>query len=106
MKLKTKNKILFLFDCPKYFITTSIPRDELNNKVHCYVDNIKQLPPKEGIKELTDSFNYFVNLQLMKFVLSFVINICKFCSVNLAVFPLFSFMLLQYCINFWSCKYS
>ena len=56
----------FLFNCPKYFIQ----RDELYNKVQFYVHNIKQLPPIEAIKELMNSSNYLVNLQLMKFVLS------------------------------------
>ena len=56
----------FLFNCPKY----SIQRDEFYNKVQFYVYNIKQLPPIEAIKELMNSSNYFVNLQLMKFVLS------------------------------------
>ena len=56
----------FLFNCPKY----SIQRDELYNKMQFYVHNIKQLPPIEAIKELVNSSNYFVNLQLMKFVLS------------------------------------
>ena len=55
----------FLFNCPKY----SIQRDEFYNKVQFYVHNIKQLPPIEAIKELMNS-NYFVDLQLMKFVLS------------------------------------
>ena len=56
----------FLFNCPKYFI----PRDEFYNKVQFYVQNIKQLPPIEAIEELINSSNYFVNLQLVKFVLS------------------------------------
>ena len=35
-----------------------------------YVHNIEQLPPIEAIKELMNFSNDFVNLQLMKFVLS------------------------------------
>ena len=56
----------FLFNCPK----NSIQRDEFYNKVQFNVHNIKQLPPIEAINELMNSSNYFVNLQLMKFVLS------------------------------------
>ena len=56
----------FLLNCPKY----SIQRDEFYNKVQFYVHNIKQLPLIEAIKKLMNSSNYFVNLQLMQFVLS------------------------------------
>ena len=57
----------FLFNCPKY----SIQRDEFYNKVQFYVHNINYWPPIEAIKEsMTDSSNYFVNRQLMKWVLS------------------------------------
>ena len=48
----------------------SIQRDEFYKKVQFYVHNIKQLPPIEAIKELMNSSNYFVNLQVMNFVLS------------------------------------
>ena len=61
MKLKTK------LNCPKY----SIQKDEFYNKVQFCVHNIKQLPPIEAIKEFMYSSNYFVNLQLMKFVLPY-----------------------------------
>ena len=61
-----EDEIHFLFNCPKY----SIPLDEFYNKEKFYVHDIKNLPPIEAIKELMNSSNYFVNLQLMKFVLS------------------------------------
>ena len=62
----------FIFSCPKY----SIQRDEFYNKVQFFVHNIKQLPPVEAIKELMNSSNYSVNLQLMKFVL-FCFDLCS-----------------------------
>ena len=54
---------VYRFDC-------LIQRDEFYNKVQFYIHNIKQLPLIAAIKELMNSSNYFVNLQLMKFVLS------------------------------------
>ena len=67
----------FLFKCPK----CSIQRDEFYNKAQFYVHNIKQLPPIEAIKELMNSSNYFVNLQLMKFVLSCFDFLSKLLSI-------------------------
>ena len=72
-----EEEIHFLFNCPKY----SIPRDEFYNEVQFHVHNIKQLPPIEANKELMSSSNYFVNLQLMKLVLTcliFVANCYQF----------------------------
>ena len=63
---ETEDETHFFFNCPKY----SIQRDEFYNKVQFYVHNIKQLPPIEAINELMNYSNYFVNLQLMKLVLS------------------------------------
>ena len=61
-----EDEIHFLFNCLKY----SIPRDEFYSKVLFCAHNVKQLPPIEAIKELINFSYYFVNLQLMKFVLS------------------------------------
>ena len=56
-------------DCFKS-LSYEVQKYEFYNKVQFYVHNTKQLPPIEAIKELMNSFNYYVNLQLMKFVLS------------------------------------
>ena len=62
-----EDEIRFLFNCPKY----SIPRDKFySSKVQLCVHNMKQWPPVEEIKKLMNSFNYCINFQLMKLILS------------------------------------
>ena len=56
-------------DCFKS-LSYEVQKYEFYNKVQFYIHNTKQLPPIEAIKELMNSFHYYVNLQLMKFVLS------------------------------------
>ena len=72
-----EDEIHFLFNCPKY----SIPRDEFYNIVQFYVHNIKQLPRIEAIKKLMNYSNCFVNLQLMKSVLSCFYLLSKLLSI-------------------------
>ena len=56
-------------DCFKS-LSYEVQKYEFYNKVQFYVHNTKQLLPIEAIKELMNSSNSYVNLQLMKFVLS------------------------------------
>ena len=51
-------------------LSYEIQKYEFYNKMQFNVHNTKQLSPIGAIKELMNSSNYYVNLQLMKFVLS------------------------------------
>ena len=61
-----EDEIQFLFHCSKY----SIIRDYFYNKIQTLIPNIRQLPVNEQIKELMNSSNYFINLQLIRFITS------------------------------------
>ena len=61
-----EDEIHFLFHCSKY----SIIRDNFHNKIQTLIPNIRQLSVNEQIIELSNSSNYFINLQLIKFITS------------------------------------
>ena len=61
-----EDEIHFLFHCSKY----SIIRDNFYNKIQTLIPNIRQLPVNEQIIELMNSSNYFINLQLIRFITS------------------------------------
>ena len=65
--------IHLLFHCPKY----SIFRDRFYRKLEYHLPYIKRLSTLEATKELMNSDNYFVNIQLLRFILScliFIVN--------------------------------
>ena len=64
-----EDEIHFLFHCSKY----SIIRDNFYNKIQTFILNIRQLPVNEQFIyfiELMNSSNYFINLQLIRFITS------------------------------------
>ena len=54
-----EDEIHLLFHC----------RDEFYNKIENQIPNITQLPPMQATKKLMNSDNYYLNTQLMKFIL-------------------------------------
>ena len=54
-----------LFHCPKY----SIFRDRFYRKLEYHLPYIKRLSTLEATKELMNSDNDFVNIQLLRFIL-------------------------------------
>ena len=54
-----------LFHCTKYCTF----RDEFYKKIENQIPNITQLPPMQATKKLMNSDNYYLNTQLMKFIL-------------------------------------
>ena len=63
---QTEDEIHLRFHCPKY----SIFRDRFYRKLECHLPYIKRLSTLEVTKELMNSDNYFVNIQLLRFILS------------------------------------
>lgn len=61
-----EDEIHLLFHCPKY----SIFRDRFYRKLEYHLPYIKRLSTLEATKELMNSDNYFVNIQLLRFILS------------------------------------
>ena len=61
-----EDEIQLLFHCPKY----SIFRDRFYRKLEYHLLYIKRLSTLEATKELMNSNNCFVNIQLMRFILS------------------------------------
>ena len=61
-----EDEIHFLFHCSKY----SIIRNNFYNKIQTLIPNIRQLSVNEQIIELMNSSNYFINLQLIRFITS------------------------------------
>ena len=61
-----EDEIHLLFHCPKY----SIFRDRFYRKKEYHLPNIKRLSTLEATKELMNSVDYYVNIQLMRFILS------------------------------------
>jgi len=57
---------LVLLHCPKY----SSFRDRFYRKLEYHLPYIKRLSTLEATKELMNSDNYFVNIQLLRFILS------------------------------------
>ena len=60
-----EDEIHLLFHCTKYCSF----RDEFYKKIENQIPNITQLPPKQATKKLMNSDNYYLNTQLMKFIL-------------------------------------
>ena len=60
-----EDEIHLLFHCTKYCSF----RDEFYNKIENQIPNITQLPPMQATKKLMNSDNYYLNTQLMKFIL-------------------------------------
>ena len=67
-----EDEIQLLFHCPKY----SIFRDRFYRKLGYHLPYIKQLSTLEATKELMNSDNYFVNIQLLRFIL-LCLNLCN-----------------------------
>jgi len=61
-----EDEIHLLYHCPKY----SNFRDRFYRKLEYHLPYIKRLSTLETTKELMDSDNYFVNIQLLRFILS------------------------------------
>ena len=60
-----EDEIHLLFHCTKYCSF----RDEFYKKIENQIPNITQLPPMQATKKLMNSDNYYLNTQLMKFIL-------------------------------------
>ena len=60
-----EDEIHLLFHCTKYCSL----RDEFYKKIENQIPNITQLPPLQATKKLMNSDNYYLNTQLMKFIL-------------------------------------
>ena len=52
-----------------YFSIVLLFRDEFYKKIENQIPNIAQLPPIQATKNLMNSDNYYLNTQLMKFIL-------------------------------------
>ena len=63
---RIEDEVHFFFVCPKY----STLWDEFYRKIKYHLPNIKQLSPIEATIELMNSPNYFLNIQMLKFILS------------------------------------
>jgi len=63
---QTKDEIHFLFYCSKYATT----RDNFYKKIQPFIQNVSWLPVSDLILELMNSSNFFVNMQLIKFISS------------------------------------
>ena len=61
-----EDEIHLLFHCLRY----SIFRDKFYRKIEYHLPNIKRLSTLQATKELMNSDNYFVNIQLMRIILS------------------------------------
>ena len=61
-----EDEIHLLFHCPKY----SVFRDRFYRKLEYHLPYIKRLSTLEATKELMNSDNHFVNIQLLRFILS------------------------------------
>ena len=61
-----EDEIHLLFHCLKY----SIFRDRFYRKLKYHLPYINRLSILEATKELMNSENYFVNIQLLRFILS------------------------------------
>ena len=66
MENQIEDEIHLHFHCPKY----SIFRDRVYRKLEYHLSYIKRLSTLEAAKELMNSENYFVNIQLLRFILS------------------------------------
>ena len=63
---QTEDEIHFLFYCSKYATT----RDNFYKKIQPFIQNVSRLPVSDLILELMNSSNFFVNMQLIKFISS------------------------------------
>ena len=57
-------EVHFLFQCPTY----SMIRNKFHYKVKSLIPNITQLPINGLINELMNSSNYFINIQVIKYI--------------------------------------
>ena len=69
----TEDKVHFLFRCPAY----SMIKNNFYVIVKTLIPNITQLPVNILINELMNSSNYFINIQFIKYISSFVTNYCQ-----------------------------
>ena len=60
-----EDEIHLLFHCTKHRSF----RDEFYTKIENQIPNITQLPPMQTTQKLMNSDNYYLNTQLMKFIL-------------------------------------
>ena len=58
------NSFFFLFYCSKY----ATIRDNFYKKIEPFILNVTRLPVTDLILELMNSSNFFVNMQLIKFI--------------------------------------
>ena len=91
-----EDEIHFPFHCSKY----SIIRDNFYSKIQTLIPNIRQLPVNEQIIELMNSSNYFINLQLIRFITSCLILAtncyqCNLISIRIQL-RIVSYTLSQY----------
>ena len=63
---QAEEEIHFLFYCSKY----ATIRDNFYKKMQLFILNVSRLPVTDFISELMNSPNYFVNVQLFKFISS------------------------------------
>ena len=63
---QTEDEIHFLFYCSRYATT----RDNSYKKIQPFIQNVSRLPVSDLILELMNSSNFFVNMQLIKFISS------------------------------------
>ena len=63
---KTEDEIHFLFYCSKY----ATIRDNFYKKIQPIIQNVSRLPVPDLILELMNSSDYFVIMQLIKFISS------------------------------------
>ena len=61
-----EDEIHLLFHCTKY---CSFKDEFYKKKIENQIPNITQLPPMQATKKLMNSDNYYLNTQLMKFIL-------------------------------------
>ena len=63
---KTEDEINFLFYCSEY----ATIRDNFDKKIQPIIQNVSRLPVPDLISELMNSSDYFVIMQLIKFISS------------------------------------
>ena len=63
---QTEDEIHFLFYCSKY----ATMRDNFYKKIEPFILNVSRLPVTDLILELMNTSNYFVSMQLIKFISS------------------------------------